>query len=628
MSENTKKPSGSPSFERPSGPPPGRRGPRPGGPMAPGEKPKNLKKSLKAILKYIAGYKIALFIVAVFAASSTIFGVISPKIMGKATTALAEGLMRKIGGVGGIDFGFIGKILIFVMLLYVVSSLFTFIQGFIMTTVTQRICYRLRKDISEKINRMPMKYFESKTHGEVLSRITNDVDTMGMGLNQSITTIITSFATLIGVLVMMLSISPLMTIIALAILPISIFLVSFVVKKSHKHFKTQQEYLGHINGQVEEVYSGHNIIKTFNKEKETIEEFDKTNNVLYESAWKSQFISGLMHPIMTFVGNLSYASVALVGALLAIRNVITIGDIQAFIQYVRNFTQPVQQITQVINQVQSMAAASERVFEFLNEEEEDQYTENAASIQNIQGAVDFKNVHFGYNPEQIIINDFSASIHPGQKIAIVGPTGAGKTTMVKLLMRFYDVNSGEILLDGVNLKNYNRCELREAFGMVLQDTWLFKGTIMENIRYGRLDATDEEVIAAAKAAHAHHFIKTLPGGYNMELNEDATNVSQGQKQLLTIARAILADNKVLILDEATSSVDTRTEIQIQKAMDNLMKGRTSFVIAHRLSTIKDADIILVMKDGDIIEQGNHEQLIAKNGFYAELYNSQFDDVVA
>jgi ATP-binding cassette subfamily B multidrug efflux pump len=562
------------------------------------------------------------------AACSTVFNVAGPKILGKATTALSEGLMEKIRGTGSIDFARIGTILLFVLGLYLMSALFSFIQGWIMTGVTQKVCYQLRKEISEKINRMPMKYFESRTYGEVLSRITNDVDTLGQGLNQSITTIITSLATLIGVLIMMLSISPLMTLIALVILPISMGLIGLVTKKSQKFFRAQQEYLGHINGQVEEVYGGHLVIKAFNREKDTIEEFEKTNNILYDSAWKSQFLSGMMQPIMMFVGNLGYACVALTGGLLAIKNVITIGDIQAFIQYVKNFTQPIQQIAQVINMVQSMSAASERVFEFLNEEEEDQIVENPAAIETVTGEVTFDHVHFGYNPEQIIINDFSAKVKPGQKTAIVGPTGAGKTTMVKLLMRFYDVNSGAILLNDHNIKDFNRRELRDAFGMVLQDTWLFKGTIMENIRYGRLDATDEEVIAAAKAARAHHFIQTLPGGYQMELNEDASNVSQGQKQLLTIARAILADNKILILDEATSSVDTRTEIEIQKAMDNLMKGRTSFVIAHRLSTIRDADLILVMKDGDIIEQGNHEELLAANGFYANLYNSQFEDVVA
>ncbi len=606
---------------------PRRRGPMGHG-MHPGEKPKDFKKSIKKLLSYIGKYKIAILVVMLFAACSTIFNVAGPKILGKATTALSEGLMSKIQGTGSIDFGKIGSILLFVLGLYLCSAIFNFIQGWIMTGITQKVCYRLRKEISEKINRMPMKYFESRTYGEVLSRITNDVDTLGQGLNQSITTIITSVATLIGVLVMMISISPVMTLIALVILPISMGLIGFVTKKSQKFFRAQQEYLGHINGQVEEVYGGHLVIKAFNREKDTIEEFEKTNDILYDSAWKSQFLSGMMQPIMMFVGNLGYACVALTGGLLAIRGVITIGDIQAFIQYVKNFTQPIQQIAQVINQVQSMSAASERVFEFLEEEEEEQITAHPADISKITGAVTFEHVHFGYNPEQIIIKDFSASVKPGEKIAIVGPTGAGKTTMVKLLMRFYDVNSGAIRLDGTDIRDFNRRELRDAFGMVLQDTWLFKGTIMENIRYGRLDATDEEVIAAAKAARADHFIKTLPGGYQMELNEDASNVSQGQKQLLTIARAILADNKILILDEATSSVDTRTEIEIQKAMDNLMKGRTSFVIAHRLSTIRDADLILVMKDGDIIEQGNHEELLAAGGFYANLYNSQFEDSVA
>ena len=596
--------------------------------MQPGEKPKDLKGSLGKLLSYIGNFKAAIIVVMIFAAASTVFNVIGPKTLGKATTALSEGLMAKIQGTGSIDFTYIGQILLFVLGLYVCSAAFNFIQGWIMTGVTQKICYRMRKEISRKINRMPMKYFESRTYGEVLSRITNDVDTLGQGLNQSITTIITSVATLVGVLIMMLSISPLMTLIAIVILPISMALISFVVKKSQKYFKDQQEYLGHINGQVEEVYGGHLVIKAFNREKDTIEEFNRTNEILYQSAWKSQFLSGMMQPIMMFVGNLGYAAVALSGGLLAIRGTITIGDIQAFIQYVKNFTQPIQQIAQVISQVQSMAAASERVFEFLNEEEEDQTVEHPADVSAVTGTVDFDHVQFGYNPDQTIIKDFSAHVKPGQKIAIVGPTGAGKTTMVKLLMRFYDVNSGSIKLDGHDVRDFNRRELRDAFGMVLQDTWLFKGTIMENIRYGRLEATDEEVIAAAKAAHADHFIKTLPGGYQMELNEDASNVSQGQKQLLTIARAILADNKILILDEATSSVDTRTEVTIQKAMDNLMRGRTSFVIAHRLSTIRNADLILVMKDGDIVEQGNHEELLEKNGFYANLYNSQFEDVVA
>lgn len=599
----------------------------PGHGMAPAEKAKDFKGSFKKLFAYIGRYKFAIILVGIFAACSTVFSVIGPKILGMATTKLSEGLMAKINGTGSIDFTYIGKILVLVLGLYVCGILFNLIQGWIMTGVSQKVCFRMRKEISEKINRMPMKYFESNTYGEVLSRITNDVDTLGMGLNQSITMIITSVATMVGVLIMMLSISPLMTLIALIILPVSVLLISFVVKHSQKYFVTQQEYLGHINGQVEEVYGGHLIIKAFNKEKDSIAEFKKQNDILYHSAWKSQFFSGMMQPIMMFVGNLGYAAVALSGGLLAIRGIITIGDIQAFIQYVKNFTQPITQIAQVTNLVQSMTAAAERVFEFLEEEEEDQYTENAADVTKVQGYVEFQHVKFGYKPEQTIIKDFSIRVKPGQKIAIVGPTGAGKTTIVKLLMRFYDVNDGAILLDGNNVKDYNRRDLRDAFGMVLQDTWLFKGTIMENIRYGRLDATDEEVKEAAKAALADRFIQSLPGGYEMELNEDASNVSQGQKQLLTIARAILADNRVLILDEATSSVDTRTEVLIQTAMDRLMEGRTSFVIAHRLSTIRNADHILVMREGDIIEQGNHEELLRKGGFYADLYNSQFEEAV-
>ncbi|MCI8992787.1 MAG: ABC transporter ATP-binding protein [Eubacterium sp.] len=595
--------------------------------MAPAEKAKDFKGSFKKLFAYIGRYKFAIIFVGIFAACSTVFNVIGPKILGMATTKLSEGLMAKITGTGGIDFTYIGKILILVLGLYVCGILFNLIQGWIMTGVSQKVCFRMRKEISEKINRMPMKYFESNTYGEVLSRITNDVDTLGMGLNQSITMIITSVATMVGVLVMMLSISPLMTLIALIILPVSVLLISVVVKHSQKYFVTQQEYLGHINGQVEEVYGGHLIIKAFNKEKDSIAEFKRQNDILYHSAWKSQFFSGMMHPIMMFVGNLGYAAVALSGGLLAIRGVIMIGDIQAFIQYVKNFTQPIMQIAQVTNMVQSMTAAAERVFEFLEEEEEDQSTENAADVTKVQGYVEFEHVKFGYKPGQTIIKDFSIRVKPGQKIAIVGPTGAGKTTIVKLLMRFYDVNGGAILLDGNNVKDYNRRDLRDAFGMVLQDTWLFKGTIMENIRYGRLDATDEEVKEAAKAALADRFIQSLPGGYEMELNEDASNVSQGQKQLLTIARAILADNRVLILDEATSSVDTRTEELIQTAMDRLMEGRTSFVIAHRLSTIRNADHILVMREGDIIEQGNHEELLRRGGFYADLYNSQFEEAV-
>ena len=591
--------------------------------MMGGEKAKDFKGTIGKLFRYIGKYKAAVVVVAIFAIGSTIFNVVCPKVLGKATTALSEGIMNKITGNGGIDFTYIGKILLFCLGLYVLSVAFSFVQGFIMTGVTQKVCYRMRREVSEKINRMPMSYFESRTYGEVLSRITNDIDTMGNGLNQSITQLITSVSTVIGVIVMMLTISPLMTLISVLILPISIMLMMFVIKKSQRFFKQQQEYVGHINGQVEEVYGGHNVIKAFNKENDVRREFHETNETLYKSAWKSQFFSGLMQPIMMFVGNLGYVAVAISGAALAIRGTIQIGDIQAFIQYVKNLTQPVQQVAQVTNMMQQMAAAAERVFELLEEKEEEQIVENPVSTEGIKGEVTFEHVKFGYNPDQIIIKDFSAHVKPGQQVAIVGPTGAGKTTMVKLLMRFYDVNGGAILLDGHNIKNFNRRELRDVFGMVLQDTWLFKGTIMENIRYGRLDATDEEVIAAAKAAHAHRFISALPGGYNMELNEEITNISQGQKQLLTIARAILADNPVLILDEATSSVDTRTEHRIQRAMDNLMKGRTSFVIAHRLSTIKNADIILVMKDGDIIEQGNHDELMAQNGFYADLYNSQW-----
>ena len=594
--------------------------------MGGGEKAKDFKGTISKLVRYSRKYLPAVIVVMVIAVFSTVFNVVCPKVLGKATTALSDGIMRKINGIGGIDFTYIGKILLFCLGLYLLSVLFNFTQGIIMTGVTQKLCYKMRKDVSEKINRMPLKYFESRTYGEVLSRITNDIDTMGNGLNQSITQLITSVSTVIGVFIMMLTISPLMTMIAIIILPISVALMGIIIKKSQRFFKQQQEYVGHINGQVEEVYGGHTVIKAFNKEETTLKEFHETNEVLYKSAWKAQFFSGLMQPVMMFVGNLGYVGVAISGAALAIRGTITIGDIQAFIQYVKNFTQPIQQVAQVTNMMQQMAAAAERVFELLEEEEEVQVVEHPASVENIKGEVDFRHVKFGYDPEKIIIHDFSVHVDPGKQVAIVGPTGAGKTTMVKLLMRFYDVNEGAILLDGHNVKEYNRRELRDALGMVLQETWLFKGTIMENIRYGRLDATDEEVIAAAKAAHAHRFISALPGGYQMELNEEVTNISQGQKQLLTIARAILANNPVLILDEATSSVDTRTEHSIQRAMDNLMKGRTSFVIAHRLSTIKNADIILVMKDGDIIEQGNHEELMAQNGFYAELYNSQFEQV--
>ncbi len=598
----------------------------PGRGMMPGEKPKDFKNSIEKLVRYLGRYWYAIVAVMIFAAVSTVFSVAGPKVMARATNALVEGLGKKIAGTGSIDFTYIAKVLLFTLSLYICSAVFSFIQGMIMTGITQKTCYRMRKEISEKINRMPMKYFESRTYGEVLSRITNDVDTLGQSLNQSVTQIITSVATLVGTLVMMISISGIMTLISLVILPVSAILISFIIKHSQKYFRQQQEYLGHINGQVEEVYGGHLVVQAYNKQESTIKKFEDTNQILFQSAWKSQFLSGLMQPIMQFVGNLGYVGVAISGGLLAIRGTIGVGEIQAFIQYVRNFTQPIQQIAQVANMLQSMAAASERVFEFLDEEEEELTVEHAVHLDHVDGYVDFSHVSFGYNPDQIIIRDFSAHVTPGQKIAIVGPTGAGKTTMVKLLMRFYDVTGGAIQVDGHDIRDFNRQELRDAFGMVLQDTWLFKGSIMENIRYGRLDATDEEVIEAAKAAHAHHFIQTLPGGYQMELNEDASNVSQGQKQLLTIARAILADNPILILDEATSSVDTRTEVRIQKALDNLMRGRTSFIIAHRLSTIRNADLILVMKDGDIIEQGTHEQLLAQKGFYADLYNSQFEEI--
>ena len=592
--------------------------------MMPGEKAKDFRGTMKKLLEYLGSYKIAILFVMIFAVGGTAFNIIGPKILGNATTEIFNGLVSRVSGGDGIDFGKVGRILLSVLALYLVSAVLSFIQGYIMTGISQKMTYRLRKEISEKIGRMPMKYFDRMTHGEILSRITNDVDTLGQSLNQSATQVITSVTTIIGVLVMMLSISPLMTVIAILILPLSMCLISVIVKHSQRYFKDQQEYLGHINGQVEEVYSGHNIVKAFNKEEDIIKTFNDTNTILYQSAWKSQFFSGMMMPIMQFVGNLGYVAVSILGGYLAIRNTIQVGDIQSFIQYVRQFTQPIQQVAQVANMLQSTAAASERVFEFLDEEEEEQTVPNPVSTENLEGRVEFDHVHFGYNPDHIIINDFNAKVEPGQKIAIVGPTGAGKTTMVKLLMRFYDVNSGSIKIDGRDLRDFNRGELRRMFGMVLQDTWLFNGTIEENIRYGRLTATHEEVVEAAKAAYVHRFVQTLPGGYDMVLNEEASNVSQGQKQLLTIARAILADPRILILDEATSSVDTRTEVRIQKAMDNLMKGRTSFIIAHRLSTIRDADMILVMKDGDIIEQGRHEELLAKNGFYAELYNSQFE----
>lgn len=592
--------------------------------MAAGEKAKDFKGSMKKLFKYMEHYKFRFAIMFVFAVAGTVFSIVGPKILGKATTELFNGLVAKVNGTGGINFEKIGMILLWTLGLYLVSSLFSLIQGFVMTGISNDVTYSLRKDISKKMNRLPMNYYESRTNGEILSRITNDVDTLQMSLNQSMTQLITSVTTLIGVFIMMLSINVWMTVAAVLILPVSMFIIQKVMKHSQKYFQAQQKYLGEVNGQIEENFGGHNVVKVFNKENDVVEEFEKDNKKLYESAWKSQFFSGMMMPVMQFVGNLGYVMVALLGGVFTIKGSIEVGDIQSFFQYIRNFTQPIQQIAQVVNLLQSSAAASERVFEFLEEPEEDQTVENAADITKLSGNVEFNHVKFGYNPDKIIIHDFSADIKDGQKIAIVGPTGAGKTTMVKLLMRFYDINGGSISIDGHNVKDFNRSELREMFGMVLQDTWLFSGTIRENIRYGRLDATDEDVVAAAKAAHIHNFIMQQPGGYDMVLDEETSNISQGQKQLLTIARAILADNRILILDEATSSVDTRTEMQIQKAMDNLMKGRTSFVIAHRLSTIKDADLILVMKDGDIIEQGNHEELLKAGGFYADLYNSQFE----
>ena len=605
---------------------------RPRGPMGghgmrgSGEKAKDFKGTMRRLVSYLAKYRLSIIIVLIFAIGSVTFSVIGPKILGKATTEIFNGLVSKVSGNGtGIDFDAIKRILITLILLYVVSAVFSFIQGFIMSGISQKVAYNLRDELVKKINRLPMKYFDTRTHGEVLSRFTNDIDTLAQSLNQSLTQIITSVTTLVGVFIMMLSISVVMTFSALLVIPISLFIITFIIKRSQKYFKNQQEFLGQVNGQVEELYGGHVVVQAFNGEEDSIKEFNKINNKLYESAWKSQFLSSTMQPIMMFVGNLSYVVVSILGGYLVIKNKIEVGDIQSFIQYVRSFNQPISQMAQISNQLQSTAAAAERVFEFLNAEEEDITVENPVSIEGLQGKIDFEHVEFGYNEDRIIIKDFNANVKPGQKVALVGPTGAGKTTMIKLLMRYYDVNSGAILVDGHNIKDFNRGELREMFGMVLQDTWLFSGSIKENIRYGRLNASDEEVIEAAKAAHVHHFIKTLPDGYNMVLNEESSNISQGQKQLLTIARAILADPKILILDEATSSVDTRTELLIQKAMDNLMEGRTSFVIAHRLSTIKDADLILVINDGDIVEQGNHEELLAKGGFYANLYNSQFAD---
>ena len=590
------------------------------------EKAKDFKGTTKKLIKeYLSKYKIALIIVFIFAIGSTIFTIVGPKILGNATTEIFNGIVGKISGGTGIDFGKIGKILLTLIGLYVISALFSFIQGFTMTGVAQKITYKLREDISKKINRLPMKYFDKKTHGEVLSVITNDVDTLSANLNQSITQIITSICTLIGILVMMFSISWQMTLISLVILPVSALLVKNIVGKSQKYFKAQQDYLGHVNGQVEEVYGGLNIVKVFNAEGKVTNEFKKANDNLYHSAWKSQFLSGLMFPVMNFIGNVGYVAVAVAGGYLAIQGTITVGNIQSFIQYNKQFTQPINQIAQISSMLQAMVAAAERVFEFLEEEEEKDTAKSEIDTEKLQGNVKFEHVKFGYDPETTIINDFNCDVKDGQKIAIVGPTGAGKTTMVKLLMRFYDVTDGAILVDGINIKDFERGDLRKMFGMVLQDTWLFGGTVKENIKYGKEDATDDEVIQAAKAAHVHHFIKTLPNGYNSVLNEESSNVSAGQKQLLTIARVILTNPKVLILDEATSSIDTRTEIQIQKAMDNLMQGRTSFIIAHRLSTIKNADLILVMNHGDIVEQGTHEELLAKGGFYSDLYNSQFEE---
>ena len=618
-----------PANREPGGPMGGRRRGGPmghGGPMAmmKGEKPRDFKGTMKKLIQYLGSYRISILVVMLFAIASTIFSIAGPKILGNATTKLFEGVMAQIAGTGSIDFGYIGQIMLWTLGLYLLSALFAYIQGWVMSGVSMNVTYRFRKDISEKINRMPLRYFDGTNHGEVLSRVTNDVDTVSQTLNQSLSQIVTSVTTVLGVLVMMFTISWQMTLVALVMVPISLGIIGLVVSQSQKYFKQQQDYLGHLNGHIEEMYGGHVVMKAFNGEQKSVEQFDQINTTLFGSAWRSQFLSGLMFPVMNFVGNLGYVAICILGGYLAIKGTIAVGDIQAFVQYVRSFTQPISQIANISNIFQQTAASAERVFQFLAEPEEEPDTKEPVQPGSGAGRVDFKNVHFGYSPDKIIINDFSFYAEPGQKIAIVGPTGAGKTTMVKLLMRFYDVNSGAILVDGHNVKDYTRSDLRCMFGMVLQDTWLYNGPIMENIRYGRSDATDDEVIAAAKTAHADHFIRTLPDGYKMVLNEETSNISQGQMQLLTIARAILADPRILILDEATSSVDTHTEVLIQKAMDTLMQGRTSFVIAHRLSTIREADWILVMNNGDIVEQGKHAKLLAKNGFYAELYNSQFE----
>ena len=605
-----------------------------GGPMAmmKGDKARDFRGTMAKLVEYLGKYKVAVLIVLVFAVASTAASIAGPRLLGRATTRLFEGVLAQLSGsrvhfqAGEIDFDYIGRILLLTLGLYLLSTLFSYVQGWIMANVSTNIAYRFRRDISEKINRMPLKYFDGTTQGEVLSRITNDVDTVNQTLSQSLTQIITSVVTVIGVLIMMLSINWMMTLVALLVIPLSMVIVALIVKQSQKHFRRQQDYLGHINGHVEEMYGGHIVMKAFNGEEKSIQQFDHFNDTLYDSAWKSQFLSGLMMPIMMFIGNLGYVAVAVIGGWLAVRNAITVGDIQAFIQYVRSFTRPITQLANISNVLQQTAAAAERVFEFLDEDEEIAETADPVKLDQVVGRVEFRDVQFGYDPEKIVINKFSAVAHPGQKVAIVGPTGAGKTTMVKLLMRFYDVNSGAILVDGHDIRDLTRHDLRKMFGMVLQDTWLYNDSIMENIRYGRPGATDEEVIEAAKTAHVDHFVRTLPEGYNMELNEEASNVSQGQKQLLTIARAVLANPRMLILDEATSSVDTRTEVLIQNAMDNLMEGRTSFIIAHRLSTIRNADVILVMNEGDIVESGKHEELLERGGFYAELYNSQFEIV--